>query len=71
MMTVRELMAELQELDQDLPVYIYADHGQANIQCRGTQIEHVESLEYYAETAWDDDGETPDTSKPKVCIIYD
>lgn len=71
MKTVSELIAELQKVDGNLPVYINADHGQTNIQWRGVETLHVESLEYYAEPAWDEDGEEQDKSKPLVCVVYD
>ena len=70
MKTVKEVIEDLQKLPPDLFVYVHADHGQTLIQCNAVSTEHVEKLDYYAETVWDENDE-PDTTAPKICVIGD
>jgi hypothetical protein len=49
-MKVGELKKLIAEIDDDLEVYVYADHGQTMIKCSDASIGHVESLSYYGET---------------------
>lgn len=70
--TVAELIKELQELDPNLPVYVYADHGQTLIQQYHVSVWNVEELDYYAEEVYsEDDDDSEATVGIPVCVISD
>lgn len=59
MKTLNQVIDELMELKDsgagDLPVYVYADHGQTFIQLGGASVEVFEEYSYYAEGVHPDD----------------
>jgi hypothetical protein len=69
MLIVKELIEQLQTMPQDAPVYVYADHGQTHEQASGPSLEYTEEYEYYAELAWDEEGENLDTTQKPIVTI--
>lgn len=69
MITVSQLIEQLKELPQDAPVYVYADHGETHEQSSGASVEYVEELSFFAETAWDEEGNEQDKSKHQIVTI--
>ena len=70
-MNVAEVISKLEQYPKDAPVYVYADHGQTLIQCGQVTQDNVEEHSYYAEYAWDEEGEKHDTTKPVIVTIGD
>lgn len=48
-MKVKELKEKLKDVNPDLQVYVFANHGQTAIQASDAGVEHMESLEYYSD----------------------
>ena len=71
MATVKEIIDQLTPLDPNMTVYVIADHGQTLIKCSTVSVEHVVEESYYAENAWNEEGDEMDESAPKVCVIGD
>ena len=69
MITVQQLIEQLKALPQDAPVYVYADHGQTHEQSSGASLEYANEISYYADLAWDEDGEKSDTTAHKIVTI--
>lgn len=63
-MKVWQLKEILEDVDENLEVYVYADHGQMTMSASFAGIQHVEELIYSTETIHEDDlEEFPDAVK--------
>ncbi len=54
-MKVKDLIASLKDVDLEMPVYIFADHGQQVMSAEDGRLEGVEELSYA--TDFDQDSE--------------
>ena len=72
MKTVKEVIADLQKLDPDLPVYVFADHGQTLIQGGDVSVTAIQELSYWGEQFYnEEDGDEPSMDGVKICVIGD
>ena len=74
-MKVKEVIEQLEKLDPELDVYVYADHGQTYIKGGYCSVEHIDSEEkddYYIEsTIHEDDLIDYDGNTSLICVISD
>lgn len=53
-MKVKELIKKLQEVNQDLDVRVWADHGQADMKAGYVSVQYSEDDEYMIEGSYSD-----------------
>lgn len=74
MKTVKEIIEELQDLVEadpaleNVPVYVYADHGHIFTQGFQVTLGYTESYDYYVDPVDLEEYDSPNSSKAFVCI---
>lgn len=73
-MKVKDIIKKLQSLDEELDVYVYADHGQTFIKCDSIEEEFIDSDDrgdYMMDSVIDPDEIDEYESVSKICVISD